>query len=106
MTTDGISHQGEGSGPGGLCQAPLHAERWLQVPTIPASCVRVEVVVHSRPGGGVWCYSIQTTDPHTRELLGHVLDPSRPYLTAAQMASLVSTDVRAVILGLTDPEPF
>lgn len=106
MTTSGKSSQGEGSVPSGLCSAPQYAERWLQVPTVPVQCVAVTVTLHSSPAKGVWCYSIETIDPHTRELLGHVLDPSRTLLTAQQMCSLISTDVRAVLLALTDPEPF
>lgn len=106
MTTRRLSTSGEGSERRGLCDAPQHPERWLQTPTIPAQCLSISVTVHTAPGKDVLCYSIETTDPHTRELLGHVIEPTRRLLTAAQMASMISTDVRAVILALTDPEPF
>lgn len=90
----------------GLCSAPQQPSRYVQGVTVPVECFAIQVVVHQRAGGDVWCYSIECSDPHTRELLAHVVEPSRPMLTAAHLASLVSTDVRGIILELTDPDPF
>lgn len=106
MTNSGISNTGEGSVRSGLCSAPQRPERWLQQPTIPASCFAISAVVHQIPGGDLWCYAIEASDPHTKELLGMIVEPTRKSLTAAHLASVVATDIRATILALTDPEPF
>lgn len=95
-----------GSVASGLCSSPLRPERWLQVPTIPVECVAVQVVLHLRPEADTWCYALEATDPHTRELLGMIVEPTRRLVTPAQACSLASTDVRATLLALTDPEPF
>lgn len=92
--------------PGGLCQAPQHPERWLLGVLVPVECVRVRVDVHLAPQGGPWCYAIELSDPHTQELLAKVVEPTCHPCTAAQRASRISTDVRAVLLELTDPDPF
>lgn len=106
MTIRGNSKQGEGSVPGGFCQAPRQAERWTSGLLVPAQCLRVRVDVHLAPQDGPWCYAIEVSDPHTQELLAKVLDPSRHSATAVQRASLIATDLRGILLELTDPDPF
>lgn len=106
MTSRGISTPGEGSEHGGLCRAPQSAERWSAGLLIPASCLRVRVDVHLAPQGGTWCYAIELSDPHTQELLAKVVEPAKGPQTALQRASLISTDLRGILLEVTDPDPF
>lgn len=106
MTNSGISTPGEGTGPGGLCQAPQQPSRWTQGVTVPVQCFTVRLEVHQQSGGAVHCYSVEVADPHTKELLAHIVEPSRRTLTQQQMVSAVTTDIRAILLDLTDPDPF
>lgn len=106
MTSSRISTSGEGSGAGGLCQPHQRSERWVQGVTVPVECFRVEVVVHQQPGAPVYGYSIEVSDPHTRELLAKVAEPARQAVQAVGLVSNVTLDIRAVLLELTDPDPF
>jgi hypothetical protein len=106
LTINAKSTTGDGSVQSGFCSAPKVAKRWTSGLLLPAACLRVRVDLHLAPGEAQWCYSIEVSDPHSRELLAMVIDPSRPAATAVQRASLVSTDLRGILLELTDPDPF
>lgn len=106
MTSSGISHQGEGSGAGALCQRPQQAQRWVQTLLYPPSCYSVRVDCHTAPGNGAWCFSLEVKDAHDRELLGLVVEPARPAATDAQRISYLLESLRVVLLELTDPDPF
>lgn len=106
MTTSGKSNTGEGSGAHGLCEPHQRPERWLQGVTVPVECFRVEVVVHQQPGTDVYGYAIEVSEPHTRELLAKVAEPSRRASATVGLVSNVTLDIRAVLLELTDPDPF
>jgi len=82
------------------------AERYLQGVTVPIQCFTVRLDVHQTPAGGAWCYAVEVADPHTKELYALVVEPARAGLSQAQMVGLVTTDVRALLLDLTDPDPF
>jgi hypothetical protein len=73
---------------------------------VPVECFAVKVEVHQSPGARVWCYSLEVSDPHTRELLAKVVQPARRYSEVLGLVALVCTDLRGVLLELTDPEPF
>jgi hypothetical protein len=49
---------------------------------------------------------MEVSDPHTRERLAQVVQPCRRYSEVLGLVSFVVTDLRAVLLTLTDPEPF
>lgn len=106
MTTRGKSNTGEGSGARGVCEPPQLSQRWVQGLTVPASCFTVRLDVHQEPGGEHWCYSMEVSDPHSRELMARIVQPARHYSSVLPLASVVSTDMRAVLLELTDPDPF
>lgn len=106
MTSRRISTTGEGSEAHGLCEPPQRPERFVQGVSVPVSCFKVEIVVHQRSGTDFYCHSMQVSDPHTRELLAHVVNPTARALQALGMVSSVTLDLRAVLLELTDPEPF
>lgn len=106
MTLRPILATGEGSAPRGLCEAPQQAVRWTQGLTVPAQCFRVEVVVHQSQQQDVWCYAFEVTDPHTKELLAKWVEPARPANRVLPLASLVTVELRAALLALTDPDPF
>lgn len=106
MTTSGNCKQGEGSGERGLFDADAHPHRWEQVLTFPPSCVKVELVLHTRPREAVYCYALELSDPHTGELLAKVVEPSRRRSDVLDPAATVSLDVRAMLLALFDPDPF
>lgn len=106
MTISRRSDTGDGSVPGGFCQAPIQRRRWTQGLSLPAQCFTVRLDVHQSPGRAVWCYSFEVSDPHTREMLATVVEPARDRSTSLPLASIVSTDLRGVLLELTDPEPF
>jgi len=106
LTSDVNQNTGKGSASDGFCQSPQSPSRYVLGVLVPVQCFAVQLVVHRRPGGDSWCYSVEVSDPHTRELLAHVVDPSRRFLTDAQMASFITTDLRGLLLELTDPDPF
>ena len=106
MTSSGISITGRDSGAGGVCQPPFQAQRWIQGVTVPLECFRVELVVHTRPGTDVVCFALEVSDPHTRELLAKLVDPSHRALQAVGWISHVTLDLRSILLELTDPDPF
>lgn len=106
MTTSGNFNTGEGSGARGLCEPPQVSERWLQTLTVPAECFAVTLTVHRAPGKSVYGYHISVADPHTRELLAMVAEPFNTALTSAGIVGQVVVDLRAVLLELTDPDPF
>lgn len=90
----------------GLCESPQRPQRWTQGLTVPAQCFTVRTDVHQAPGGDVWCYSFEVYDPHTRERLASVVEPARARSLVLPLASVVTVDLRGVLLALTDPEPF
>lgn len=106
MTKSGISASGEGQGLAGFCQPPQKRLRWTQGLALPADCFTVRVDVHQRPGLGVWCYAFEVYDPHTKERLAQVVEPTRRYSEVLPLASVVTVDLRGVLLALTDPDPF
>lgn len=106
MTIRGLSTSGEDSGPGGLCQAPFQAQRWIQGVTVPLECFRVELVVHQRPNSDLYAFALEVSDPHTKELLAKCVDPTHRASAAVGMVSHVTLDLRAILLELTDPDPF
>lgn len=106
MTISGKSNTGRDSGPGGFCQAPQQAERWTQGLTVPVQCFKVELVCHQAPGREVHCLAFEVSDPHTRELLAKWVEPSRRPSAVLPLASVISVELRAVLLALTDPDPF
>lgn len=106
MTNSGESQQGMVQA-GGVCRALRpEAQRWGSMPLYPLECVRVEVVIHQDPTKDVYCLGIEYSDPHTRELLGKVLDPARRRLSRRQVAEQVSVEVEAALSALFDPDPF
>lgn len=106
MTISGKFNQGEGSVAGGFCLPPQSPLRWTQGLTVPVECFTVRLDVHQQPGGERWCYSLEVSDPHTRERLAQVVEPTRTYNAVLPLASVVTVDLRGVLLALTDPEPF
>lgn len=106
MTTSGNCSTGRDSGAGGFCQPPFQAERWVQGVTVPPTCFKVEVVVHTAPPRSSYCYAIEVSDPHTKELLAKCADPSHRALEAVNLVSHVTLDIRGLLLELTDPDPF
>lgn len=106
MTISGMSTPGEGSGARGLCEPHQSPQRWTQGVTVPVECFRVEVVVHRQPGTNVYGYSMEITDPHSRELLAKVAEPARNALATVGLVSNVTLDMRGILLELTDPDPF
>lgn len=85
---------------------PLRAEEWVQTPTVPVQCFRVDLVVHQEPGADRWCFSLEVSDPHTKELLGMVVHPAERYSQVWALVTDVTMQLRSVLLTLTDPEPF
>lgn len=106
MTSRGKFSTEESSGPDGLCQAPQSPLRWTQGLTVPAECFKVVVTVHRAPRSDVYGYHLEVSDPHTRELLALVAEPSRRATQTVGLVSNVTLDIRAVLLELTDPDPF
>jgi hypothetical protein len=106
LTNRGISDTGRDSGASGFCSPPFQAERWIQGVTVPLECFRVELVVHQQPAGDRYCFAIEVSDPHSRELLAKCVDPSHRFGQAVGMVSHVTLDLRAILLELTDPDPF
>lgn len=106
MTISGKSIQGEGSGPRGFCEAPQPPERWTQGLTVPATCLKVELVVHQNVAQGLSCWAFEVSDPHTRELLAKWVEPTFRNGQHLPLASFVTVSLRGVLLELTDPDPF
>lgn len=106
MTTSGISNTGRDSGPDGLCRAPQEAARWVQGLTVPATCFRVDLVVHQSPRRDSYCWAFEVIDPHTKELMAKWVDPSVQASLVLPLASAVTVALRGVLLELTDPDPF
>lgn len=106
MTIQRKFNTGEGSGARGVCEPPQQGLRWTQGLTVPVECFTVRVDVHQSAQRGVYCYAFEVFDPHTRERLAQVVEPSRPYSAVLPLASSVTVDLRGVLLALTDPEPF
>lgn len=92
---------------GALCppQPPL-PRRWLQAPLYPMPCIKVELVVHRGRRDGQWLFGLEASDPHTRELVGSVLDPSRRPQHPAMIVESILDELRDALTGLFDPEPF
>lgn len=72
----------------------------------PAQCLRIEVVIHQEPGEAVYGYAIEVSDPHTKELLCKAAEPTKKYSPVYPIASTVTTDLRALLLDVMDPDPF
>lgn len=106
MTNNGISNQGEGSVSGFCSPYPPEATRWIARPLFPLSCVKTEVVVHGKPGSGLWCVGYELSDPHTRELLAKGVDPSASYTQPRALCAAIALDVRQALEQLLDPDPF
>lgn len=106
MTTERKSSTGEVQGLAGFCQPPQQQFRWTQGLFLPAECFTVRIDVHQEPSRRQWCYSFEVYDPHTRERLAAVVEPSRAYNPVLPLASSVTVDLRGVLLALTNPEPF
>jgi hypothetical protein len=106
LTSGGMSVPEEGSGAGGLCQPPQFVPMWLQRVLVPVDCVEVRLVVHQTYGADRYTLSLEVSQPHTRELLAHHVDPTRRYPTGVTLARAVSEELHTVLLHLTDPEPF
>jgi hypothetical protein len=106
LTIRGKSSTGEVQGLAGFCQPPQQALRWTQGLTLPAECFTVRLDVHQRPAGDTWCYSFEVYDPHTRERLATVVEPARTFSEVLPLASIVTVDLRGILLALTDPDPF
>lgn len=80
--------------------------RWVQGLTVPVECFKVEVVVHTRPGTDMYCYAMEVSDPHSRELLAKVAEPTRRASQVLSLVSNITLDMRGILLELTDPDPF
>lgn len=106
MTSRGKFSTEEGSGGRALCDPPHQPSRWTTGLVVPAQCFTVRLDVHQSPQGGVWCYAFEVADPHSNELLAKVVEPARDRSTSLPLASVVSVDLRGVLLELTDPDPF
>lgn len=72
----------------------------------PAQCLKVEVVIHQEPGEAIYGYAVEVSDPHTKELLCKVAEPTRKYSPVHPIAAIVSLDIRALLLEQMDPDPF
>lgn len=106
MTNSGKSNQGEGSVVRGLHVATPTPARWTQRLLVPMECVRVELVVHQSPGEKVWCLGIEVTDPHSKELLAKVVEPSRHYSAVRTIPVEVAIELRHLLEAALDPDPF
>lgn len=106
MTTRGSSQQGEGSA-GGVCR-PYQptAQRWVAEVLYPASCGRFVLELHTNPEKTAYLAHFEVNNPHTKELLGMIVDPSMTFVTPTQMAEHAAEVIRQAILHLFDPEPF
>lgn len=106
MTNTYKNSTGEGSGAHGLCEPHQRPARWVQGLTVPAECFRVVMTVHRQPGMDAYGYHLEVSDPHTKELMATVAEPARRALESVGLVSHVTLDIRAVLLELTDPDPF
>jgi len=106
LTITPKSRAEEGSGTGGVCQLPQGPSRWVQGLALPIQCFTCRLTVHQEPGAPVYGYSFEIADPHTKELLAQVVEPARRYSEVLHLCQQVTLDVRAVLLHLTDPDPF
>lgn len=98
--------QGEGSVVRALHVVTAAPERWSAMRLVPAQCVRLEVVVHQEPGKPLYCYAIEASDPHTKELYAKTVVPAKSYSAVVPMPSAVSVDIRSMLLDVFDPDPF
>ena len=106
MTSDAISHQGEGSG-GGVCRPHRpKAVRWTSNPMVPEQCVKLELVLHTAPNERVACVAFELSNPHTKELLSKWVDPARKFGTATGLVTGALVDCRSLLFDLLDPDPF
>ena len=106
MTNTRNSQQGEGTA-GGVCR-PFRpaAQRWVAEVLYPAACGRFVVELHTTPEKTAYLVSFEVNNPHTKELLGMIVDPNMTFVTATHMAEHAAEVVRQAILHLFDPEPF
>lgn len=106
MTSGRNSQQGMGS-VSGLCSPfALEKSHWEQTLLWPATCTKTEVVVHQRAGVPTYCFAVEVSDPHTGELLASHVDPSRNFSPVMPLPVQVALTVRAMLLGVYDPDPF
>lgn len=106
MTSNAESQQGMVQIGAGFCSEPQPALRWSQGLALPVQCFAARLTVHQQAGAPVYCYDFEVADPHTKELLAKVVEPAKRYSQVLHLAQQVSLDLRAVILTLTDPDPF
>lgn len=106
MTNRRIWDQGEGSG--GAQHRPFRGEprRWAATVLVPVECIRVTLVLHSMPQTDTHCLAFEVDDPHTKELLAVTVDPTWRAAPSLGVAASATLELRAVLLGLFDPDPF
>lgn len=106
MTTRRTSKQGEGQA---HCEAgrPYPTPKaWAQLTFAPAMCVRGIVTIHQHAGSDRYCISIEVDDPHTKELLSCVVNPTARRSSLRGIAATAAIDLRAALEAVLDPDPF
>lgn len=106
MTTERSSQQGEHSVDRALVDLIGPALSWTSTPMWPAQCVAVGIVVHQDPASARYGYFLEVSDPHTKELLAKVADPTCRYSNTRSISATVAMDVRRLLDDLFDPDPF
>lgn len=106
MTTSASSEAGEGSGAGGVCQPHSRKPLWIAQRLSPEQCFRVDLTVHQGDGLEVFGLSLEVRNPHTQELLAAWTNPTERYPAGTTLASHLAMSLRAIMLDLTDPDPF
>lgn len=106
MTPEEESRAGDGSGAGGVCQPRQREPLWVSGRTIPEQCFTVSLEVHQADGVAVFGLHLEVTNPHTKELLAAWVNPTEVLPAGTTLAGHLSQCLRAILLDLTDPEPF
>lgn len=106
MTTQGISHQGEGCSRSKSDVSRPTPAAWTAQPLVPLECVSLVLTIHQGPGLDVASVTMEVKDAHSKELLSMRSDPCYPAGQSHRLVEEVSLHVRRTLLELLDPEPF
>lgn len=106
MTIHGKSNTGMGSVSGLCSPQPLLARRHVQTLLVPAECITIRLDVHNTSYTEAWALGLEVSDPHTRELLALVVDPTVPGTTVHGRIDRIVKEVREAVTQLLDPPPF
>ena len=86
MTISGISHTGEGSGSRRDTSSAVHGPAWIQTGWLKPTLLEVDFRVRLAVGSGASMYTIEVSDPVTRELLAMRSRP--PWTGSAPLEAL------------------